>query len=237
MSSHRIPSALDDEIVARLTSRPRGVAHDAPIVTGVQPLGLGVERDGFCFVPSRAAHDATPLPLVVLLHDGGRRAADILPPFVPHAERLGVVVLAPDARHRTWDVLLDGWGADVTFIDVALDQLFRSVPIDAARVAAAGFADGANYALSLALANAGVVTHALAFTPGAAIVGERPGTPRCFVSHGSDDPVISPSGARRRLVPQLEALGCEVTVRDFAGEHEIPDAIVAEALAWFVSGD
>lgn len=221
----------DDEILARLTARPRGRPQEAPFAPGLSPLGFGSGRDGLLFVPS-AVRRGRPVPLAVCFHEGGGSAAALLPFLQPHAERAGVALLAPDSRHRTWDRLVDGWGADVTFTDVALDAVGRRLPVDATRLATIGFSDGANYALSLALANADLLTHAIAFSPGSAIVARRTGAPHCFVSHGTEDAVVPLAGASRRLVPQLERLGCAVTYHEFEGGHEIPPALADAALQW-----
>lgn len=224
----------EDEILARLTTRPAAPRGHTPFTPGVVPLGFGGDRDGLLFVPTVAVHDA-PVPLVVCFHEGGRSARDLLPALETDAERAGVALLVPDSRHRTWDRLVDGWGADVTFVDVAIDLVARRLPVDRARLAMAGFSDGANYALSLALANGDLITHAIAFSPGHAILAQHVGAPRCFVTHGTDDSVVPLAGSSRRLVPQLERLGCAVTYREFDGGHELPPALVSEAFAWLRS--
>lgn len=224
----------EDEILARLTARPTTPDDGERLAPGLSPLGFGGERDGLVFVPSVARDDAA-VPLVVCFHEGGRSASELLPFLQPHAERAGVALLAPDSRHRTWDRLLDGWGADVTFVDVALDLVTRRLRVDRTRLAMAGFSDGANYALSLALANGDLVTHAIAFSPGHAILARHVGAPRCFVTHGTEDAVVPLAGSSRRLVPQLERLGCDVTYHEFDGGHEVPPALAAEAFAWLAS--
>jgi phospholipase/carboxylesterase len=225
----------EDEILARLTTRPVTPTDGDRLAPGLSPLGFGGDRDGLVFVPSVAQRGAA-VPLVVCFHDGGRSASDLLPFLQPHAERAGVALLAPDSRHRTWDRLIDGWGADVTFVDVAIDLVARRLHVDRARLAMAGFSDGANYALSLALANGDLITHAIGFSPGHAILARSVGRPRCFVTHGTEDPVVPLAGASRRLVPQLERLGCDVTYHEFDGGHEVPPPLAAEALAWLADG-
>lgn len=222
-----------DELLAQLTARPV-TPTGAPFAPGASRLGFGGERDGLLHVP-RAAVTGAAVPLVIGFHATAGEAGDLADLLVPHAERAGVALLLPDSRHRTWDRLVDGWGADVTFVDVALDIVTRRLAIDASRVALAGFAEGANYALSLALANEALVTHVLAFSPGSAILPPRPARPRCFVTHGTEDAVIPVGGASRHLVPQLERLGCEVRYHEFDGGHELPTPLAAEAFAWLVA--
>jgi len=61
----------------------------------------------------------------------------------------GVVIVAPDSRCITWDVVRDGLGPDVRFLDDALRAVFDRYPIDRRRVCVAGHSDGASYALTL----------------------------------------------------------------------------------------
>ncbi len=55
-----------------------------------------------------------------MLHGAGELATDVLPMVREAAERHGVLVLAPDARDVTWDVIRGGYGPEVRFIDLAL---------------------------------------------------------------------------------------------------------------------
>ena len=59
------------------------------------------KRDGRLYVPKHAALHRR-LPLIVLLHGGGGRAEDFRSTF-PLAEEFGVVMLALDSRHNTWE--------------------------------------------------------------------------------------------------------------------------------------
>ncbi len=59
------------------------------------------------------------------------------------------MLLMPDARKHTWDFLIEDFGPDVGFLDHALTRLFSEVRIGPAKVAIAGFSDGASYALAL----------------------------------------------------------------------------------------
>jgi phospholipase/carboxylesterase len=47
------------------------------------------------------------------------------------ADEAGVILLAPESRGRTWDVLVGGYGPDVEFIGRALDgcsSVWRWIP-------------------------------------------------------------------------------------------------------------
>lgn len=202
---------------------------------GTQPLGVAQGRDGLLHVPPHV--DGTPLPLVVLLHGAGADARDILPVLQPLADRRGVAVLAPDSRGPTWDVLLGGFGRDVAYLDAALAAAFARLAVDPARVAVAGFSDGASYALSLGLANGDLFDTVLAFSPGFVAPAPPVARPRCYVSHGRRDAVLPIDPCSRRLVPQLRAAGHVVHYEEFAGGHTVPAAVARAALDWFLAPD
>lgn len=214
----------------RLTARP-GVPTGAP-VTGSSPLGLETGRDGILYVPASYAA-GTPMPLLVLLHGAGGAGAN-WSSYYARAEARGMVLLAPDSRMRTWDLVTGSFGPDFLFLDQALGRTFDLCRIDPARVALAGFSDGASYALSMGLPNGDLFTHVLAYSPGF-VEYARPltGHPRVFVSHGTQDPIFDVSGTREGIVPSLRGEGYDVTYLEFAGEHEVPAVVSETALDWF----
>jgi phospholipase/carboxylesterase len=85
-------------------------------------------RDGMLYIP-RVSKSHTSMPLLVWLHGGGGRA-DSFRYLFPLAEEFGVVILALDARHNTWDGIDSPFGPDVQFIDTALQHTFERVAID-----------------------------------------------------------------------------------------------------------
>ena len=135
----------------------------------MQPLGLAGSRDGLVYVPESVSPGKA-APLVVHLHGAGGDARQMVPLLEEQADARGLVLLAPDSRGRTWDVILREYGPDVAFLDRALEQVFARHAVDPKRLAIGGFSDGASYALSLGLINGTLFTHVLAFSPG------RPGS-------------------------------------------------------------
>lgn len=205
-------------------------ARGEPLDAGWHTLGTGGERDGVVVVPASAG----PFPLVLMLHGAGgsgRRAAHLLSPA---AQRAGCVVVAPDSRGATWDAVTGQFGPDATFVSRALGLVLARCPIDPARVALAGFSDGATYALGLGRANGDRFSHLLAFSPGFLIPAHPVGTPSIYVSHGLADQVLPIDSCSRRLVPALRRLGYRVQYHEFAGRHEVPPAIAEQGLTWFL---
>ncbi|TMD68021.1 MAG: phospholipase [Chloroflexi bacterium] len=200
---------------------------------GLHQLGLDGSRDGLLYVPASYRADR-PAPLVLMLHGAGSTAHNGLAPFIRLADADGLLLLAPDSRLRTWDVILGGYGSDVTFLDRALAQTFKRCAVDPAHLAIEGFSDGASYALSLGLANGDLFTHIIAFSPGFMVPAGRNGMPHIYISHGRSDPVLSVDRCSRRIVPQLQSAGYDVHYHEFTGFHTVPQGIAREALRWFV---
>jgi phospholipase/carboxylesterase len=214
----------------RLSARP--VRPTGSIQPGMQPLNLGTDRDGVIYVPElyRAAR---PAPLVLWLHGaGGSGQTAIVSWWKAKCDELGIVVLAPDSRDRTWDGVLGGFGPDVAFIDRALASVFTRCAIDPARMAVAGFSDGGSYAVSLGLINGDVFRKTVAFSPGFIVPGEWRGSPEFFVSHGRSDPILPIDATGRRVVTALQRGGYRVQMREFAGGHTMPPEIRDEAVRW-----
>jgi phospholipase/carboxylesterase len=217
----------------RLLARPGQPAGEAPL--GLQPLGLDTARDGLLYVPAGYQPDR-PAPLVLMLHGAGGNARHGLDPLLDRADEVGLILLAPDSRRQTWDVLLGDYGPDVAFIDGALAQTFGRYAVDPAHVAVEGFSDGASYALSLGITNGDLFTHVMAFSPGFAAPGGQRGAPRLFISHGIHDEVLPIDACSRRIVPLVQRAGYDVRYREFDGPHTVPPEIVGEALVWFAEG-
>jgi phospholipase/carboxylesterase len=214
----------------RLAARPRrGGWRD--VSPGLHRLHLDAGADALLYVPP-GIRPATPSPLVLLLHGAGATAQHGLSLLVSQADDVGLVLVALSSQGETWDVLLSGYGPDVTRIDRALQQVFDRVAVDPAHLAVGGFSDGASYGLSLGLVNGDLFSQVLAFSPGFVAPGDRHGAPRLFISHGIDDRVLPIDASSRVLVPRLRRAGYTVRYREFEGGHLVPAGIAAEAAAW-----
>jgi phospholipase/carboxylesterase len=220
-----------DHKEGRLRARPVGAYRTAP----VGPPPPVPERGDFLLGVPTTYRPGSPAPLTVMLHGAASRAEDVSVLLEGLAERLGVILLAPNSRGYTWDVLLGRYGPDVAAIDRVLAWTFSSYAIDPARVAIGGFSDGASYALSLGLTNGDLFSHVLAFSPGFAAPARRVCSPRVFVSHGTRDAVLPIDRCSRRIVPALQRAGYDVAYREFDGGHAVPPEIVHDAANWFAT--
>jgi phospholipase/carboxylesterase len=218
----------------RLLARPSGQDPAASLGTGRHRLGLSGQRDGVLVVPNGLT-PTRKVPLIVALHGAGGEAHQMPDLIAGAAETSGVVLLSPESRGPTWDVIRGGIGPDVAFIDEALRETFGQVAVDPARIAIAGFSDGASYALSLGLANGGLFSDILAFSPGFMAAPAQEGRPRIFISHGRSDEVLPIERCSRRLAPALERAGYDLEYLEFEGGHVVPATMVERALARFLA--
>jgi predicted esterase len=202
---------------------------------GLQVPGLADGRDSLLYVPAGYRPDR-PAPLVVSLHGANgaeQRGLNLLQRF---ADAAGLLVLAPASRGRTWDVILNGFGPDVMYLDRALAWTFERYAVDPARLALAGISDGASYALSLGLSNGDLFQEIVAFSPGFALPAARRGQPRLYVSHGTLDAILPIDQCSRRIVPMLRQAGYDVRYDEFEGGHTAPPEIAQAAVDWLLAG-
>lgn len=215
----------------RLTSRP-GFSSMAP-VPGWSALGLGRERDALLYVPPAAK--AGPVPLLVLLHGAGGSSSAMRSRLLGAADSVEFAVLIPDSRGPTWDAIRGAYGADVAYIDSALERVFARLSVDPARVIVGGFSDGASYALALGRINGDLFSRVVAFSPGFVPSGNPTGKPEIFITHGSDDRILPYETTSKRIVAAMTRAGYNVTLREFDGGHTVPPELAREAFRWAIS--
>ena len=216
----------------RLLARVGEGSPKAPSA-GLHPLGFRTERDALLYVPeSSVKFDKA--PLVISLHGASRSSDRGISLLQNLSDEHGFLLLAPATARGTWDIITGPGGPDAKFIDRCLARTFELRKIDAARIAMAGFSDGASASLSLGLANGDLFRAVLGFSPGFVVDRERVGKPPVFISHGTVDQVLPIDECSRRIVPRLKADGYQVTYREFEGKHELPPTVASEAMRWFM---
>ena len=210
-----------------LSARP-GTPSRPPLPAGPHLLAGDHDTEAALFVPPSAT--GGPLPLVVLLHGATSRPERVLPVLRDDAERNGFLLLAPKSRDYSWDIIGGGFGPDIATLDRLLVEVFDRFEVDPARIALAGFSDGASYALSVGLINGELFSRILAFSPGFLVPGRRSGKPAVFISHGDADTVLPIQRCSRRIVSQLRAEGYPLDYREFAGGHTVPPELATAAV-------
>jgi phospholipase/carboxylesterase len=215
----------------RLTARPS--APTTAAVIGRSALGLGDVRDGFMYVP-RSYDPGTPIPLLVALH-GSVSSSAFWTTYEARAEERSFVLLAPDSRLETWDIVEGELGPDIRFIDRALTHVFDRVNVDPAKIALIGFSDGASYTISIGVSNGDLFEKLISHSPGFFVPNEPiVGKPAIFISHGTRDQILPVTTTRDRIVPNFLQGGYDVTYEEFDGGHTLPDSIAEAALDWWL---
>lgn len=219
-----------DEPSTRLRARPR--PPDEVAEPGLYKLELGVERDGALYIPDADG----PRPLLVVFHGATMHSGQMARPLLAVADEFGVVLLIPDSRGPTWDIIAERtYGPDIEFTDRALELAFRQCRVDADRVGVAGVSDGASYALSVGVGNGDLFSNIVAWSPGFMVPMEVIGKPRVFVSHGVYDRILPIDVCGRPVVAGLREGGYDVDFREFDGGHEMPEPIVRASFEWLTS--
>jgi phospholipase/carboxylesterase len=195
------------------------------LAAGTSPIDLGAGAEAVLVVPAAAAG---PQPLLVFFHGAGGSADSSVSLMRAASDAAGCLLLAPTSLSSTWDLIAGGLGRDVAVLDAALERTFAAVPVS--RVAAAGFSDGASYALSLGLANGDLFDAVLAFSPGFAAPPTLRGRPRVWMSHGTGDRVLPVDRCGRRVARQLTGAGYDLVYEEFDGGHVVPPRLLDAAL-------
>lgn len=188
-------------------------------------------RDGLLYVPLSYSPQ-NKAPLLVWLHGGGGHAHQAERLF-PIAEKLGIVILALDSRHNTWDGIDSPFGPDVRFIQRAMQYTVERLAIDPGRIALGGLSDGASYALALGRSNGDLFSHLIGVAPWR-MKPPAPveGRPRIFLAHGNRDNIYPQWHTSRFIVPSLQKDGYDVTYFEFDGPHSVAESAGLEMLRW-----
>jgi phospholipase/carboxylesterase len=218
----------------RITARP-GVSPTAAITPGIHDLPVpGSDRYCWLIVPTGYDHSRM-WPMTLFFRGAITPARNFMDSFQPIADELGMLILAPEATGRTWDLILGGFGPDVEFINRSLHTAFQHVHVDPDRIFTSGFSDGASYSLSLGLTNGDYFSRIAAYSPGFIQAAAERGQPGFFITHGNMDQVL-PVETSRYIVEQLKAAGYEVDYREFDGPHAVSLSLARASWEWMLGG-
>jgi polyhydroxybutyrate depolymerase len=156
-----------------------------------------------------------PAPLVLLFHGFGADGPSIadLTHMPARGAARGFIVVTPDGPNHTWQ--LSGTGSDAAFIDGLVSTLSSSLCVDLHRVYAAGFSEGAAFAIFYSCARperiAVIATVAVDFQLGC----RRPVPILAF--HGTADPAVPyQDGAIGLSLPGVKVRGAMLNMGDWA---------------------
>ena len=226
-----------------LAAQPRLSAHPAQGVADALPEGVSpVGKSAFAYRPTGLTGAAP--GLLLLFHGAGGDARRFVERFTGEADRRRLILLSIQSIDNTWDLVLrnsrDRWsigraspvhatGADGRRVNAALRQLFAQIAIDPKRVVAAGFSDGASYALSLGLDNDQLFSGIVALAPGFVAEGTATTRQRIAIAHGRSDRILSYANAER-IASDLRNRGMPVIFIPFDGDHMVESGSLAAAL-------
>lgn len=214
--------------------RARAVAPvENPAPAGLHPLNVRNHRDSLVYIPQSASKFAK-APLVLSLHGATQNADRGISLLQTLADEHGFLIVAPASSDGTWEIG-NPEGTDFDNVDESLAISFGLRNIDPARIAIAGFSDGASYSLSLGLSNGDLFHAVLAFSSGYMAGGPRVGKPTVFLSHGTADPVFPIAATGRIVERNLKQAGYSVTFREFEGRHTLPPEVASDAMRWLMA--
>ncbi len=219
---------LNDPILFTRVTTPKST-----VLKGTTIAYTDTPRDAVLYVP-QSYQPSSPSPFVLML-DGENSVASVsLSLFQPYADANGLVLLAVESALTTWDIVAgDAYGPDIAFINAALAATFNEVNVDPARVSIEGFSDGGSYALAVGLTNGALFSRVMAFSPKFLPQYTPNGAkPNFFLSGGVNDAVVDITDGTDFINSTLVGRGYEVDYVRFDGAHEIPDAVVQQAIAW-----
>ena len=186
---------------------------------------------------SQAAVESGNAALAVMLHGAGGNAGHGLDLLRPYADDANLIVLAPESRKASWDIIADAqYGPDVRLIEECLEHVFASYSVAPSRIAIGGFSDGASYALSLGLSNGLLFPQILAFSPGFMAPVRYEGIPGIFMSHGTRDEILPIDSCSRKLLGVLRRRGFAVDYYEFDGPHTVPTHVRERAVQILLAG-
>jgi predicted esterase len=200
------------------------------VITPIPGLGAA---EAFLYVPTTYTA-AKPAPFAMMFHGAGHDAHEMIDPFAPLAATRGLVLLATSSFAPTWDLSYNGgFSTDVVNLNNALTWAFQRVAVDLNRVGLIGFSDGATYVLALGRLNGDFVRRVVAYAPGYLAPVNPVGKPEFFITHGTQDQILSARNTREVIVPLLRNDGYSVEHREWNGGHGVSDALANESLDWF----
>jgi predicted esterase len=185
---------------------------------------------------------------LLLLHGTGGDENDLLPlgaSLLP-----GAAILSPRGAVRErgmprFFARLSEGVFDLEDLAARTEQLIRFVngaivkySLDAHRIVAVGFSNGANIAASVLLTSADTLSAAVLFRPMVPFIPDTPvslAATRVFIGAGEGDPIV-PATHSEQLAELLQVCGADVTLTWQPGGHTLTRADVAAAYDWLEAG-
>lgn len=228
------PSLLGGPLTGRMTLwRPGAPPVADPLPPGRHSLEFDDGREAVLVVPE-GLDLSMPVPLFVMFHGAGGEANRVLPHLVRWARSRKFLLLAPQSMYPTWDIVIGGHGPDLERLQGALARVAAHFPVDAARLAFAGFSDGGSYALSIGITNGDIASHVIALSAGFMNTFTQAGAPKVFIAHGRSDSQLPIETSAVPHAKKLLDSGYDLTLLPFDGDHVIVPWVVERAVDFFL---
>ena len=187
-------------------------------------------------------------PLFTILHGAGRHDQALARGYRKEPNRRNAFFLIPRSVDPTWDLIVGGERHDLDFLEYAYDLIYRRYPIDALQQSLVGYSDGASYALSMGLCNAGIFSALMVWAAGFLVLDPRTAEafrttglpaskPRIYLEYGTHDQLFDFRTVALPMRENLERFGLDVTFSvDEGGRHMPSGSFHTEALDWYFAG-
>lgn len=214
--------------------------RDEQSPTGLVQIEQGASR-GVLLTPDEM-DPARNYPLITVLHGAGRQDEMLVKACRSEPARRQALFFVPRSVAPTWDLIAGEGRADLDFLEYAYDLIYRRYRIDAFSQSLIGYSDGASYALSVGLSNAGFFDAVMVWAAGFVVLDPATADaaapkPRLYLEYGTHDELFAFDRVARPMKENLERAGYDVTFSvDEGGRHWPSGSFQSEALDWYFEG-
>jgi phospholipase/carboxylesterase len=183
---------------------------------------------------------AVAAPVVLALHGGKGSGKDFIWSWLPAARALGTVLIAPNARDKTWAIA--GEDLDSSTLDRALEEVEKHQNLDRKKVLMTGMSDGGTFCYVSGHFNNSCATHLAPFSASfhpmllEFISSDRLQHLPIRIVHGTRDWMF-PIELAHQAKECFRASGADITFVELTDRsHVFPQDEASSTLDWFLNG-
>ncbi|EFN51381.1 hypothetical protein CHLNCDRAFT_140979 [Chlorella variabilis] len=197
-------------------------------------------RSASYYLPPR--YRERPVPVAVLLHDGGGTGRDMVQAFRQLAQAQRFAIVAPDSKVPWyWFPKFGAAGEDPAHVVACLAEALAlpGVSLDAQRLLVAGFGEGGTFAPYIAFSTPAVTALAMLHAPLEENLLRLRNMPHVWYSGGKRDErldyvTFNSSAAQLRLYCNLPSLTIKPRVA-YPSKHRLEEREKKEVVAWWLA--
>lgn len=214
-------------------TQPRSEAAPAGVVRVERAPGSAV------LLTPDPIDDRRRYPLVTVFHGAGRQDEMLVKLLRDEPEARQAFFLVPRSVAPTWDLIAGGGRPDLDFLEYAYDLIQQRYPVDPDAQVLMGYSDGASYALSVGISNAGRFDALIGWAAGFLVVDPdafEPNAPRprLYLEYGTHDELFPFQSVAVPMRDMLVGAGFDLTFSvDEGGRHWPSGDFHREALDWY----